>query len=75
MHCVVVTAGYYDLLVEDVSESDEHLLEVIPGQMRATDAVAAHRRADGVRDGAEVLTHEDGARSGVAAAAALGVSW
>ena len=38
---VVVTAGSYDLLVEVVCESDEHLLEVISGQIRAIDAVSA----------------------------------
>ena len=31
---VVVTAGSYDLLVEVVCESDEHLLELISGQIR-----------------------------------------
>ncbi|WP_372735018.1 Lrp/AsnC family transcriptional regulator [Nocardioides sp.] len=37
---VVVTAGSYDLLVEVVCESDEHLLEVISGQIRTIDAVS-----------------------------------
>ena len=32
---VVVTAGTYDVLVEVVCESDEHLLELISGRMRA----------------------------------------
>lgn len=31
---VVITAGSFDLLVEVVAESDEHLLEVISGQIR-----------------------------------------
>ena len=38
---VVITAGTYDLLVEVVCESDEHLLELISGQIRAIDGVAA----------------------------------
>ncbi len=38
---VVVTAGAYDLLVEVVCESDEHLLEVISGRIRAIDDVTA----------------------------------
>ncbi|MFC4786700.1 Lrp/AsnC family transcriptional regulator [Nocardioides sp. MAHUQ-72] len=38
---VVVTAGAYDLLVEVVCESDEHLLELISGKIRAIDGVAA----------------------------------
>jgi Lrp/AsnC family transcriptional regulator for asnA, asnC and gidA len=38
---VVVTAGTYDLLVEIVAESDEHLLEVISGRLRAIDGVLA----------------------------------
>ncbi len=38
---VVVTAGTYDLLVEVVCESDEHLLEVISGEIRAIEAVSA----------------------------------
>jgi Lrp/AsnC family transcriptional regulator for asnA, asnC and gidA len=37
---VVVTAGSYDLLVEVVCESDEHLLELI-GEIRAVDGVVA----------------------------------
>jgi Lrp/AsnC family transcriptional regulator for asnA, asnC and gidA len=36
---VVVTAGSYDLLVEVVCESDEHLLELISTQIRAIDGV------------------------------------
>ena len=36
---VVITAGSYDLLVEVVAESDEHLLEVISGQIRAVPGV------------------------------------
>lgn len=38
---VVVTAGSYDLLVEVVCESDEHLLELISGRIRAIEGVAA----------------------------------
>ncbi|HEU4810793.1 MAG TPA: Lrp/AsnC family transcriptional regulator [Nocardioides sp.] len=38
---VVVTAGSYDLLVEVVCESDEHLLELISGQIRSIDGVVA----------------------------------
>jgi Lrp/AsnC family transcriptional regulator for asnA, asnC and gidA len=38
---VVVTAGSYDLLVEVVCESDEHLLELISGRIRAIDGVVA----------------------------------
>ena len=36
---VVVTAGSYDLLVEVVCESDEHLLELISGQIRTIQGV------------------------------------
>jgi Lrp/AsnC family transcriptional regulator for asnA, asnC and gidA len=36
---VVVTAGSHDLLVEVVAESDEHLLEIISGRIRAIDGV------------------------------------
>ena len=36
---VVVTAGTYDLLVEVVCESDEHLLEVISGKIRRISGV------------------------------------
>ena len=36
---VVVTAGAYDLLVEAVCESDEHLLELISEKIRSIDAV------------------------------------
>ena len=38
---VVITAGSYDLLVEVVCESDEHLLELISGRIRAIDGVVA----------------------------------
>ena len=38
---VVVTAGSYDLLAEVVCESDEHLLELISGQIRTIDGVVA----------------------------------
>jgi Lrp/AsnC family transcriptional regulator for asnA, asnC and gidA len=38
---VVVTAGTYDLLVELVAESDEHLLELISGTIRSIPGVAA----------------------------------
>ena len=36
---VVITAGVYDLLVEVVCESDEHLLEVISGKIRRISGV------------------------------------
>ena len=36
---VVITAGTYDLLVEVVCESDEHLLEVISGKIRTLENV------------------------------------
>jgi Lrp/AsnC family transcriptional regulator for asnA, asnC and gidA len=36
---VVITAGVYDLLVEVVCESDEHLLEVISGKIRRVSGV------------------------------------
>ena len=36
---VVVTAGSFDLLVEVVCESDEHLLELISSRLRAIDGV------------------------------------
>lgn len=36
---VVVTAGSFDLLVEVVCESDEHLLELISGRIRTIDSV------------------------------------
>lgn len=36
---VVITAGSYDLLVEVVAESDEHLLEVISGRIRGIEGV------------------------------------
>jgi Lrp/AsnC family transcriptional regulator for asnA, asnC and gidA len=38
---VVVTAGSYDLLVEVVCESDEHLLELISHRIRAIEGVSA----------------------------------
>src|SRR5690242_8001121 len=38
---VVVTAGSYDLLVEVVCESDQHLLELISERLRAIEGVAA----------------------------------
>jgi len=38
---VVVTAGAYDLLVEVVCESDEHLLELISCHLRTIEGVAA----------------------------------
>ena len=38
---VVVTAGTYDLLVEVVAESDEHLLEIISDRIRAVPGVEA----------------------------------
>ena len=38
---VVITAGSYDLLVEVVCESDEHLLELISGRIRTIESVAA----------------------------------
>jgi Lrp/AsnC family transcriptional regulator, regulator for asnA, asnC and gidA len=38
---VVITAGSYDLLVEVVCESDQHLLELISGRLRAIDGVVA----------------------------------
>jgi Lrp/AsnC family transcriptional regulator, regulator for asnA, asnC and gidA len=38
---VVITAGSYDLLVEVVAESDERLLEIISGRIRAIDGVVA----------------------------------
>ncbi len=37
---VVITAGSYDLLVEVVCESDEHLLELISGEIRTVPGVA-----------------------------------
>src|SRR5215468_2394809 len=36
---VVVTAGSYDLLVEVVCESDEHLLELISDRIRVIDGI------------------------------------
>ena len=36
---VVITAGTYDILVEVVAESDDHLLELISGKIRAIPAV------------------------------------
>ena len=38
---VVVTAGAYDILVEVVCESDEHLLELISERLRTIEGVAA----------------------------------
>jgi Lrp/AsnC family transcriptional regulator for asnA, asnC and gidA len=38
---VVVTAGAYDLLVEVVCESDEHLLELISAKLRTIEGVIA----------------------------------
>ena len=38
---VVVTAGVYDLLVEVVCESDEHLLELISEKIRSIDSVSS----------------------------------
>lgn len=38
---VVVTAGSYDLLAEVVCESDDHLLELISGKIRAIPGVSA----------------------------------
>lgn len=36
---VVITAGSFDLLVEVLCESDEHLLEVISGRIRSIEGV------------------------------------
>ena len=38
---VVVTAGSYDVLVEVVCESDDHLLELISGKIRAIPGVVS----------------------------------
>ena len=38
---VVVTAGSYDLLVEAVCESDDHLLELISEKIRTIDSVSS----------------------------------
>jgi Lrp/AsnC family transcriptional regulator, regulator for asnA, asnC and gidA len=38
---VVITAGSFDLLVEVVAESDEHLLEIISDRIRSIDGVVA----------------------------------
>ncbi|MGA8256176.1 MAG: Lrp/AsnC family transcriptional regulator [Nocardioides sp.] len=38
---VVITAGSYDLLVEVVCESDDHLLDLISGKIRAVPGVVA----------------------------------
>ena len=38
---VVITAGSYDLLVEVVCESDEHLLELISAKIRALEGVVS----------------------------------
>ena len=37
----MVTAGSYDLLVEAVCESDEHLLELISEKIRTIDGVSS----------------------------------
>jgi Lrp/AsnC family transcriptional regulator for asnA, asnC and gidA len=36
---VVITAGHYDIIVEAVCESDEHLLEVLSNKIRRLDGV------------------------------------
>jgi Lrp/AsnC family transcriptional regulator, regulator for asnA, asnC and gidA len=38
---VVITAGTYDLLVELVCESDDHLLSLISGEIRTIDGVVS----------------------------------
>ena len=38
---VVITAGRYDLLVEVVCETDEHLLDLISSRIRALDGVVS----------------------------------
>ena len=38
---VVVTAGSYDLLAEVVAESDDHLLQLISGKIRAIEGITA----------------------------------
>jgi Lrp/AsnC family transcriptional regulator for asnA, asnC and gidA len=38
---VVVTAGSYDILAEVVCESDDHLLELISGRIRAIEGITA----------------------------------
>ena len=38
---VVITAGSFDLLVEVVCESDEHLLEILSEKIRSLDAVVS----------------------------------
>ncbi len=38
---VVITAGTYDVLVEVVAESDDHLLEIVSGRIRAIPGVEA----------------------------------
>jgi Lrp/AsnC family transcriptional regulator, regulator for asnA, asnC and gidA len=38
---VVITAGSYDLLVEVVCESDDHLLSLISGKIRTIDGVVS----------------------------------
>jgi Lrp/AsnC family transcriptional regulator, regulator for asnA, asnC and gidA len=38
---VVITAGVYDLLVEVVCESDDHLLSLISGKMRTIEGVVS----------------------------------
>jgi Lrp/AsnC family transcriptional regulator for asnA, asnC and gidA len=36
---VVITAGHYDIIVEAVCESDEHLLEVLSNKIRRLEGV------------------------------------
>ncbi|GEP36964.1 transcriptional regulator [Nocardioides psychrotolerans] len=38
---VVITAGRYDLLVEVVAETDDHLLELISGKIREVEGVVS----------------------------------
>lgn len=38
---VVITAGRYDLLVEVIAETDEHLLELISGKIRRVEGVVS----------------------------------
>ena len=38
---VVITAGSFDLLVEVVAESDEHLLEIVSKRIRSLDGVVS----------------------------------
>ena len=39
----MITAGSFDLLVEVVCESDEHLLELISQKIRTIPGVESHR--------------------------------